>query len=260
MRSNKLFGIVLYAAFAVQALASDWDVNVIVSQGQLFEGGGSKGGPSIINGFRQESESSMRNFNRLPYINPGANTVDVPFTINATPYASAPATQTVNTLPYIIFLTNGSTPPITVGGSTTYRNATFTSTYTIQSNKEPLTGFYFVVSGHVWELGQIKWTKKVVDRDTNVVLFDRTWVFSGAGYPGGGNGSFLFSGFFPLSQPSSNLLVIENFRLRIDGASAPGTSTASLLLVEQSWVPEPASLLVLGVGLGGLLLRRRRAK
>jgi hypothetical protein len=54
--------------------------------------------------------------------------------------------------------------------------------------------------------------------------------------------------------------VIETFIVHIDGAPAPGTSTASLLLVEQDWVPEPASMLALSAGLAGLLLRRRAKK
>jgi hypothetical protein len=58
-----------------------------------------------------------------------------------------------------------------------------------------------------------------------------------------------------LSTPSNNVTVYETFALFTD--SQP-TSLAALSFVEQDWVPKPASLLALGVGLGGLLLRRRR--
>jgi hypothetical protein len=134
MRKLKLLGIALYlAAFAAQALASGWTVNVSISKGQLF---------------------------------PGAVQVDVPFNINTNSFSSAPATVTVNTLPQITFL-----PRITVGDGTNFSNGTFTGQYTITTSKTPLTGFSFVVSGFVQDLGQIFWTKKVVDLDTSQVLF-----------------------------------------------------------------------------------------
>jgi hypothetical protein len=51
--------------------------------------------------------------------------------------------------------------------------------------------------------------------------------------------------------------VYETFQL---GGIIDSTSAAALTLIEQDWtvVPEPASLIALATGLGGILLRRRQ--
>jgi hypothetical protein len=93
------------------------------------------------------------------------------------------------------------------------------------------------------------------------VLYNGSGVFSGAGYAGGSNGDVGFSSFIPLARPSANVQVIETFIVHVDGAARAGyLDTASLLQVEQDWVPEPASMLALSAGLAGLLLRRRAKK
>jgi hypothetical protein len=231
MKGLKLFGIALSIAAVSAAFASGWTVSVSTSKGTLF-------GPSV-----------------------STTQTNVPFIINTSGPFNAPATVFVNTLPQVNFLTTQGYPnPILVGDGTRFTGGTYTAAYTITSTKAPLIGFNFVLRGFVFDLGQIIWTKKVVDLNTSQVLYNGSGVFSGVGYAGGSNGVVGFSNFIPLARPSANVQVIETFIVHVDGAAVPGRDTASLLLVEQDWVPEPASMLALSAGLAGLLLRRRAKK
>ncbi|GIV09269.1 MAG: hypothetical protein KatS3mg019_1360 [Fimbriimonadales bacterium] len=231
MKGLKILGIALSITAYSAACASGWTVSVSTSQGSLF----------------QPSQPAVQ--------------TNVPFIINTSGPLNSPATVFVSTLPQITFQTASGNPyPILTGNGSSFTGGTYTAAYTITSTKSPLIGFNFVLQGFVFELGQIIWTKKVVDLNTSRVLYNGSGVFSGSGYSGGSDGSVGFSQYISLAAPSSNMQVIETFVVHIDGAPAPGTSTASLLLVEQDWVPEPASMLALSAGLAGLLLRRRVKK
>jgi hypothetical protein len=193
-------------------------------------------------------------------LNPPSTPVQVPVLINLNgPYFAPSPTVTVNALPQVSFLTTAGAPnPILVGDGTAFTNGTFSAAYTITPvSGSMLTGFNFVIAGVVDGSAMIIWQKKVIRNSDNMLLYNDSGMFAGSGF-GGTDGAFSVVIPATLSMPANDVTVFENFLLFVLPTNP--ASTAGLLLVEQDWVPEPASMIALSSGLVGLLALRRRKR
>ena len=161
-------------------------------------------------------------------------------------------------------ITFTSVPPMGVGDGFWTGNghaaATVTIIYTVTSDK-PLTGLDLIFTGSTTNLGEVSYSELVENWSqgggSGTVLASTSGVYKGGGFTGGADGGFTNETALDFGTSVFSYKVKKTFTL-LDLDNNPAGSVATLGLVEQNAVPEPASMGALAIGALGLLARRRR--
>lgn len=169
---------------------------------------------------------------------------------------------TVNHVGNTIDFTAGSIPLFVGNGAFTANGraqATVTIIYTVTSTK-PITGLDLIFSGQAFGKASVGYSEIVENWSqgggSGGIITSTSGTYDGGGL-GGSNTPFTNETPLSFNGGVFSYKVKKTFTLA-DLDTNPASSFASLNLVEQNAVPEPASMGVLAMGALGLLARRRR--
>jgi len=146
-------------------------------------------------------------------------------------------------------------PPMIVGYTGGPTSAVVTISYDVTSSKG-INGLDLIFTGSTSGTGNINFNETVTD-SAKTVIASTSGTKSGDG--GFVDEQFLhFSNGAETSYSVSKEFDLNSSSLQQFGISLNPNNTASIGLIEQNAVPEPVTLGAVGVGLFGLLARKRR--